>query len=424
MAFSPWSRACLFAVLLPALLSMPSRLVLAIGADPSAFQIQTASETTGSGPLQELGDGWRVRLGGPKPIHTEAADLIELRRSGKLLPGLPDGEQLLLANGDRIPGTVLGLAGEHLRFRPCLVGPREEDEVRVPLAAVSVVWLAAPEGARHGDQRRRQLASEKRTRDIVYLRNGDTVEGIVSGLGAKSVEVEVEKKVVEVKREQVSAIALNTELATSLRPREPFARLVLANGCRLSVASASCADGKTLAGTTLFKTPLRIPVSELIVLYVHQAKAVYLSDLKPARYEHTPFLRPTPFAVDANTRGRDLRLRGNTFDKGLGIPSESRLTYDLAGGYQRFEALVGLDEFEGRQGSVRIVVLVDGKARDLGWDRELTWRDGSLPVRLDVTGARELTLVVAFGQGGPVQDHVNWADARLIQDPRAGKGPK
>ena len=31
------------------------------------------------------------------------------------------------------------------------------------------------------------------------------------------------------------------------------------------------------------------------------------------------------------------------------------------------------------------------------------------------TGVKELTLEVDFGKGGPVQDHVDWADARLVK---------
>ena len=57
----------------------------------------------------------------------------------------------------------------------------------------------------------------------------------------------------------------------------------------------------------------------------------------------------------------------------------------------------------------------DGKAQDLGWERELTGRDRPLRVRLPVSQARELTLAVDFGSTGDVQGHVNWADARLIK---------
>ena len=36
-------------------------------------------------------------------------------------------------------------------------------------------------------------------------------------------------------------------------------------------------------------------------------------------------------------------------------------------------------------------------------------------VRVDVSGANELTLEVDFGPTGGVQADVNWADARLIK---------
>ena len=81
---------------------------------------------------------------------------------------------------------------------------------------------------------------------------------------------------------------------------------------------------------------------------------------------------------------------------------------------RRFEALVGLDDRGGREGSVRVRVLADGKPLDLGDDHELTAGD-SLSVRVDVTGAKELTLEVDFGKGGPVQDHVDWVDARFVK---------
>ena len=40
---------------------------------------------------------------------------------------------------------------------------------------------------------------------------------------------------------------------------------------------------------------------------------------------------------------------------------------------------------------------------------------GAVPVRVAVKGAKEATLVVEFGRGGDVGDHVNWADARLVK---------
>src|SRR5207244_5431509 len=113
--------------------------------------------------------------------------------------------------------------------------------------------------------------------------------------------------------------------------------------------------------------------------------------------------------------GYDLRLAGSTYDKGIGLHSESRLTYALNRNYQWFESLVGLDDQTGRRGSVLIEVLVDGKPQALGNAEELTRPGGPRPIRVNVAGGKDLTLVVKFGRFGDVEDHVDWADARLIK---------
>ena len=118
---------------------------------------------------------------------------------------------------------------------------------------------------------------------------------------------------------------------------------------------------------------------------------------------------------DSSVTGRELRLAGATHDKGLGLHAAARVTYDLTGHYRRFEALVGLDEDTARRGQVRVRVLVDGKEQKLARQGKLDARGRPLRVRVDVRGARALTLVVAFDRFGDVQAHVNWADARLVK---------
>jgi hypothetical protein len=145
-------------------------------------------------------------------------------------------------------------------------------------------------------------------------------------------------------------------------------------------------------------------------------RAVYLSDLIPSKYEFRPYLDERwPWSADASATGGDLRLGGSTYDKGLGLHSHSRLTYRLGGAYRHFEAVVGLDDSDGRRGSVRVRVLADGKPLDVGLKGELTRAGGPLAVRVPVADVKELTLEVEFGEGGPVQDVVNWGDARLIK---------
>jgi hypothetical protein len=381
--------------------------------EPAAplFRLEPAEGAALTGRLERLDAGWSVRLGGRQ---VDGGDVLALRRADTPPPAFPGGEQLLFVNGDRLAGHVTGLEGERLQARlPGLGGDRAAS---LPLSAVAVVWLGAPDGADDPALLRRRLATGRRARDTVLLRNGDVLEGVLNGLDEKAVQVEVDRKPASVARAKVAAVALSSDLATPLRPRGVYGRLVLADGSRVSLADAACADGATLTGTTLFDAPVRVPLARVVALALYQGRAVHLSDLEPRRFEETRYLDVGwPLVNDGSADRRDLRLGGGTYDKGLGMHSAARVTYDLGGRYRRFEALVGLDDEAGPQGSVRVRVLVDGKEYKAGPDRPLTARDGPVPVRADVAGGRELTLVVDFGDRGDVQDLVDWADARLVK---------
>jgi hypothetical protein len=387
---------------------------------PPLFVVRTAAGPPLRGPLQELKADWSLRV----EVEGEATsvpggDVLTVRRADLPLPPLPADDHVLLANGDRIPFRAARLAGEKLllRHRDLAGG----GEASLPLAAVSVLWRVAPDKVADAEKLRRQLATQARARDTVCLRNGDVVAGVLTGLDEQKVEVEVDRKVVAVKMPQVAYVALNTELADTLRPRGVYARLTLADsavgrGGRLSLTRAVCADGVTLQGTTAFGAAVAVPLTRVAALDLYRGRAVYLSDLKPAKYEYLPYLDGAwPFAADANVAGHDLVVGGSAYSKGVGLHSHSRLTYRLAGGYRRFQALVGLDDRDGRRGSARVRVLADGRPLDLGASGELTARGGPRAVDVSVAGVRELTLEVDFGKGGDVQGVVDWADARLVK---------
>jgi sRNA-binding regulator protein Hfq len=377
-----------------------------------AFIARSASGATATGPLRSIGENWSVELGNTRIAGEE---LLSLRRVGVSLPEFPIGMHVVLANGDHLPGQVEALAGESLRFRPAW---GTDNTLKLPLTRVSLLWLVPPDGTRHADTLRRRLMAGKRKRDTVYLRNGDILEGIVNRLDATKLYLEVDRKEVAVAlHERVAIIAFSTDLVRVAKPKETYAHLVLANGGRLSLAAAT-ADARELRGRTLFSAEVRLPLEQIVSLDLRQGRAVYLSDLQPSRYEFTPYLDERwPYQRDASVLDRDLRLGGNTYDKGLGTHSECRLTYDLSGGYQWFEAIVGLDDRSGRRGNAVIQVLVDGQPRALDGGPALTGTSKPRPLRVDVSGAKTLTLVTAFGKGGPVQDHVDWAEARLIKVP-------
>jgi hypothetical protein len=382
---------------------------------PLSFALRTTDGVNHQGAWRELQSDWSVRIGAGVGKLVAGANVISVRRLAVPLPPFPTENHLLLANGDRLPFRALRLSEEKFYLRHPLLG--DGQEVSVPLTAVVVLWRSAPDRSVDVEKLRRRLTAAKRSSDVVCLRNGDQVAGVLTSLDERNIIVEAEKRRVTLRLEQAAYIAFNTELVDALRPKGAYARLILTEGSagrggRISLTSAR-ADGTTLTGTTVFGARLRVPLRDIAGLDLHQDHFVYLSDLKASKYVFSPFLDAAwPVGMDGNVAEHDLVLAGSTYEKGLGLHSHSRLTYRLKETYRRFEARVGLDDRDGREGSVRVRVLADGEARV---DRELTPQDGAVPISLSLEGVRELTLEVDFGAGGDVQDVVNWVDARLVK---------
>jgi hypothetical protein len=376
------------------------------------FLVYSADGMVGPAPIERIAEDWSTRLSADRSVEVAGKDLLGIRRAGQILPSWPVDSHLIFVNGDRVSGSPVELRSERLRFQPAT----GKTELIVPLSALSVIWFAFPDGLTDREAVLRPWQTGRRTRDIVLLRNRDQMEGTLSDLDAQTVRLRgKDRKEIRLERDKVAAVILSNDLSRSLRPRGPYARVVLGNGSRISLASGK-SEGALLVGKTLFGGRVELPLDQVIALDIYQGRAVYLSDLKPVKYEFTPYLDITwPYQQDRSVAGNPLKLVTGVFDKGLGMHSESRITYRLGGEYQWFEATVGLDEATGRLGSAGIGVLVDGKPQNLGSEEDLTFLSPLRYLRLKVAGARELTLLVHFGRQGDVQDHVDWADARLIK---------
>jgi hypothetical protein len=393
-------------------------VAIRLSAGEPAYIAESASAEPINGSLTRIEANGNVVLQSHAEATIPGADLISLRRGGKPLPPPPAGPQVVFANGDCLAGQVLSIDNDVVRFKATL-GPEgaadETQDLSIPLSALAVIWFQAPPAAT-GEELIRGWARERRRKDMIISKNGDTRSGIIKELksASKPLLLREDEQETRIDPFQVVAIVMNTDLARVLRPRGQYTRLILANGGRLGIVSA-IADSQTLSGKTLFGVEVKLRLEQIVSMDVRQGKAVYLSDLKPKSYEHTPYLGVRwPYEMDRSVAGNSIRLAGNAFDKGIGMHSESRLSFNLGGQYRRFEALVGLDDRTGQGGRVKIRVVIDGKDRDVG-DPAITSAIGARPVRVDVSGGKDLTLVVEFGSNGDVCDHVDWADARLVK---------
>jgi len=382
--------------------------------------ITAARDDTVTGPLTALGPKWAATIGG---TAIPAGQLVELHQVGQPRPPLPvNRPHLLFVNGDRWPGSVADVKSDRVRFQPEF-GLKQE--LSIPLNTLSVLWLNPP---RTGDERDPLDAvwlAAKRPHDQVRLINRDTLSGTLLSVDQSSVTVEDARRPMTAPRDRVVAIALNSELAKAATPKAPYARAVLTTGARLTLTEALVQDGR-LVGKTSAGVTVRLLLGDVVSLTIHGGAAVALGELEAHRYEHTPFLGVRwPFTVDHSTAGGPLQIGADTFDRGIGLHSQSRLTYRLPSGATRFEAWLGIDA-AGRIGQVFASVEVDGRVR-FG-PSEVKGGQPAQRVVIPLTATvSNLTLVVDFGPAGDVQDHVIWADARLIvarsestKPPRAG----
>jgi hypothetical protein len=389
-------------------------------ADPPRFTGVSANARPVTGRLVGITPKWGATLADPDATIAPG-DLIGLERVGKARPPLPGGPQLVLANGDRIPAAVVG--GDDLAIRVRPAGAKPDAAWRVPLARVRVLWVDAPPADTPADVNRYPWLDPGRKKDVVLLRNGDVQTGDIERFAADGREL-VWKPAggtagTAVQLSGVAAVAFNPTLVAARTPKGTFARVVTADGTRVTLTAGE-ADGTRLRGTAAFGEKIDLPLADLIALDLMGGKAVYLSDLKPKAVAAEGYGDLVwPWAADRTVKGNPLRLatdRGaETFDKGLGTHPKTTLTYALGGKYRRFEATVGLDADTGRRGAARASVLVDGQERPVPGLNQLTAAGGSVAVSVDVAKARELTLVIDFGPAGDVQADVNWTNARLVE---------
>jgi alpha-glucosidase len=158
---------------------------------------------------------------------------------------------------------------------------------------------------------------------------------------------------------------------------------------------------------------------------VHVERAVRVF-VPPPPLSGTPYVSDLPFVTESNGWGpveRDrsvnesgggdgnpLTINGVVFEKGLGTHAPADITVYLGGKCTSFTAEVGLDDEITQPGSVAFQVADDGTTR---YDSGVLRPGPAVPVTVDVTGVRMLSLRVTDGGDNKNFDHADWANARL-----------
>lgn len=322
------------------------------------------------------------------------------------------GPLWLVGNGGQLTAEVDSLADDKLSGISPVLGT-----VAVPLAQLHGWARTLPADLTERDRLTRQLTQGAGDNDILILANGDRLTGALEAVNAEKLTLDTPQGAQSVELDRVAAVRLNPSLTdfTPLPPRYWF--VGLRDGTRLIATSIKLADGKLQFETAFGK--LSCAAEELTAIQPFMQQVRFLSDLKPTSFKHLPYLQLAwPLQTDANVVGQPLRVANAVYLKGLGMHTAARASYALDKPYRQFQAELAIDNSADGNGSAICSVFVDDGSGK--WQSRYTSpiiRGGMepVPVRVDLTGAKAISLLADFADGADILDHVDWLDARLVE---------
>jgi hypothetical protein len=326
-------------------------------------------------------------------------------------PAVPLLDTWLYLTGDeKLFGKLEGIGQETLK----LTTPWQ-DHLEVPLTRVVGVHIGTLERKESAESFAKRLKS-RGSEDLLLAqtKNGEVIAipGILEGVDADKLRFRYQDRTRTMALKQVEGLVLASRPEPP-RPDELHPVFTLPFGV---VVSGKWQD----LDTSIWKVEsawgqgMNLPATEIQGVRFAGGKMSYLSDLTPSKVEETPFFsHRLSWRRDVNLLGEPLRMKGQTFARGVAVHSRCALTYDLNGRYSTFEALVGFDDDAKGLGRVDCRVFADGK--ELYSNPDLQASSAPVPLKLPITGADQLRLLVDFGRGQDTGDRVIWANARLYR---------
>lgn len=280
--------------------------------------------------------------------------------------------------------------------------------------------------------------------DVVYFKNGDVMKCMIYRFGKGWVEVEHEQ--LGMRREVFENIDRITfaQLDSVPAPSPKLSAVVCGvDRSKLRGEIVALRKNKLYLRASALEREFVLDLGQIQRFFFVNGRFVYLSDLPADQskvkyipcfggYEGEENLWYLP-KLDSNQRGGPLCLsrrlqkerpalrERQIFSKGIGVLSRTEIRVGLDQKYRKFQSHIGLDDSVRESvlqdcdkdgGSVVFQVFVDGaKKFDSGI---LDWDSDFQMIEVDITGKKELLLVVDYGDPRP-NDLANWAGARLVK---------
>jgi alpha-galactosidase len=142
-------------------------------------------------------------------------------------------------------------------------------------------------------------------------------------------------------------------------------------------------------------------------------------ETKPAEGYVMAYLRSGGLERNTN-KGHRLRIAGRVFEGGLHFPSVGRVTVHLPGPGKNFDAVAGVDsndvDYYSNMGHGAVTCAVEVGDKEAFRSAVMTEGMPGVPVKVNLNGATEFTIVVGAAGGGSAWDQADWAEARVELD--------
>jgi sRNA-binding regulator protein Hfq len=400
-------RAC------PTLMMLAVAGVARAQGDTDAATIYLADGTRRAAVVRSLSAS-EVVLGREPAERLATDDVVRLQFPNRSASS-PRASLIQLANGDRIVVGLSTMSDESLvalwKSYPDL------SPVQIPAAAIAGILVSVPDGAAERTRAFRQVFGRREKSDTVLLVNGDRLAGELTSFDQAALKLSQAGKILQIELPRVRGIAFSSDLTSLPSSHKPRVQVTLSDGSQLTGWNASRDPGGPLRLSSLLASTVELPLSAVAAIRFLDGRTTYLSDLQPSENRLAPYFgspAAIPPAQDQSAAGGPLSVRGVSYPKGLGTRSQSHVTYELGGQFRLFQAMAAIDDYGDGKGSVRFAVELDGTRV---WTSHLvTGSSRPVPVGpIDVSGKRQLALIVEYGDLADVDDWADWCDAIVIR---------
>jgi hypothetical protein len=375
----------------------------------SAGEVRTVSGKVLTGELLSLTDKQVVIGSGNSRTTTLVSEVLNIDLQHESAPPTGKYSDVELTDGSLLHCSRFALKGKEVELKLA----SSEQTLKLPLAAVAYLLNEADESANREEWQK--LLAKKGNQDLVVIKSGGVMNAleVTFGDGNDKGEIAFERQAggVRKKREVDPARIQGMIFVRRDNSNVPqFCRVQDANQ-NLLIAAKIELTAQGMAITTVSGAKVELPKSAVCRLDFNNDKVVFLSDLKPAEIiQRSKQGRKDALGIDKNLDNGTLQIEEQPYNKGLAVHAHTELVYPIDGKYRRLEAVLGMDATVGGNGQP--VVKIEGDGKEL-FSTTVTRATKSQKLNLDVSGVKQMRIIVTSNGVFDFGDHVDLANAKL-----------